>query len=369
MLNILNKDEIFETGHAKRYVTFFFALSLSFTDLNHRRRTNLWTFLPPILFSSPQILLQIAIPIYPPIIHWLPRHSSQVFQLGPSLFRVDIRAVRSSRGRFGTFYPSHDWQCGFHCSCKPLRRRSRHARHELPPDSPSTSTDVSRPETETEDDGDVDMDRTQDNGRIDSDVASALASPSPERQMRNATNAARQHTAQRAVGIVSDEPTAVPPTLQVGGLDSGVEVGVGVVNGIVSLEQNDDFAMEAPPGAPGVMGEAPTPRILDLTVGAGTNERRRRNTIAVDAPDVSPRAAVVNLPLMASTAVRPQPTQGADLSHQWNATIRTQPADGAVGIINASDAITIPATGSPVEITASAMNTTPTKSEGEKASE
>jgi len=88
---------------------FFFALSLSFTDLNHRRRTNLWTFLPPkhrqpksscspIPFSSPQILLQIAIPIYPPIIHWLPRRSSQVLQLGPSLFRVDIGAVRSSRG-------------------------------------------------------------------------------------------------------------------------------------------------------------------------------------------------------------------------------------------------------------------------------
>jgi len=178
--------------------------------------------------------------------------------------------------------------------------------------------------------------------------------------MRNATNAARQHTARRAVGIVSDEPTAVPPTLQVGGLDTdahiiinegggvrvgdgGVEVGVGVVDGIVSLEQNGNFAMGSPPGAPGVMGEAPTPRILDLTAGAGTNERRRRNMIAVDAPDVTPRAAVVNLPLMASTAVRPQPTQGADLGHQQNATIRTRPADGAVGIINASDAITIPA--------------------------
>jgi len=41
--------------------------------------------------------------------------------------------------------------------------------------------------------------------------------------------------------------------------DGSVEVGVGVVDGIVSLEQNDDFAMGAPPGAPGAMGEVPTP--------------------------------------------------------------------------------------------------------------
>ena len=136
--------------------------------------------------------------------------------------------------------------------------RGRRARHrELPPDSPATSTDVSRAGTETEDDRDIDMDRTEDNGRIDSDFASTSAAPSPERQMRNTTHAARQHMARRAVGIVSDEPTTVPQTLQVGGLDRdahiiinegggvgvgdvGVEVGVGIVDGIVSLEQNDD---------------------------------------------------------------------------------------------------------------------------------
>ena len=71
----------------------------------------------------------------------------------------------------------------------------------------------------------------------------------------------------RAVGIVSDEPTNGPQTLQVdggdahiiineagGGVEVGVgvatvrvgEVGVGVEDGIISLEPNDDFAMGAP---------------------------------------------------------------------------------------------------------------------------
>lgn len=264
--------------------------------------------------------------------------------------------------------------------------RNRRARHrELPPDSPSTSADVSRAETENEDedDGDIDMDRTEDSERIDSDVASTSASPSPERLMRNTTHTARQqHMTRRAVGIVSDEPTAVPQTLQVGGLDTdahiiinegggvgvgdgGVEVGVGVVDGIVSLDQNDDFAMGAPPGAPGAMGEVPTPRILDLTA-TGVNERRRRNTITVDAPDATPRAAVVNLPLMTSTGtVRPQPTpnrQGAELGHQRNATIRARPADGAVGAMNLP--IGISTTGRTTEIVAPPMNTTPTNTFG-----
>jgi len=264
--------------------------------------------------------------------------------------------------------------------------RSRRTRHrELPPDSPATSADVSRAETETEDDGDIDMDRTEDNGRFDSDIASTSASPSPERQIRDTTHAARQHMTRRAVGIVSDEPTAVPQTLQVGGLDTdahiiinegggvsvgdgGVEVGVGVVDGIVSLEQNDDFAMGAPPGAPGAMGGAPTPRVLDLTAATGPNERRRRNTITVDAPDVTPRAAVVNLPLMTSSGtVRPQTTQnhqGTEIGHQRNATIRARPAEGAVGVMNTPVTTTIPDRGSPAEIMAPAMNTTPTNTFG-----
>ena len=259
----------------------------------------------------------------------------------------------------------------------PRGRRIRH--RELPPESPGTSTDVSRPETETEDDGDIDMDRTDDHGRmIDSDVASASASPSPERRTSNVINPARQHLARRAVGIVSDEPAAVPQNLQVGGLgldtdahiiinegggvgDGGVEVGVGVEDGIVSLEQNDDFAMGAPPGAPGAIGEAPTPRVLDLSAVATTNERRRRNTVTVDAPDVTPRAVVVNLPIMTTTGtVRVQPTQhhhGLERGHQRNATIRARPVPGS------DEAGT--AGGSPVEpATAPAMNLTPTNTLG-----
>ena len=49
--------------------------------------------------------------------------------------------------------------------------------------------------------------------------------------------------------------------------------------------------MGAPPGAPGAMGEPPTLRVLDLAA-TGPNERWRRNTITVDAPDITPRAAV-----------------------------------------------------------------------------
>ena len=72
--------------------------------------------------------------------------------------------------------------------------------------SGSTSTDNSRPETETEDDGDVDMDRDR-------------ADTSPER-VGNLPQTS-SHT-RRAVSIVSFEP-------------------------------NDDFAMGAPPGAPGAI--------------------------------------------------------------------------------------------------------------------
>ena len=45
---------------------------------------------------------------------------------------------------------------------------SRRACHrELPPDSPATSTDISRAEAETEDDGDIDMDRMEYNRRVE----------------------------------------------------------------------------------------------------------------------------------------------------------------------------------------------------------
>jgi hypothetical protein len=50
------------------------------------------------------------------------------------------------------------------------------------------------------------------------------------------------------------------------------DIGVGVEDGIVSLESNNDFAMGAPPGTPGTIREGVTPRGLNLE-GIG----RRRN--------------------------------------------------------------------------------------------
>ena len=262
-------------------------------------------------------------------------------------------------------------------------RRLRHHR-ELPPESPS---DTSRPDTETEDDGDIDMDRMDleeeeeeeedDSGRMDSDVpsasASASASPSPERseihQLPPHRHHHRHHLARhghahthnrgrRAVGIVSDEPTNGPQTLQVdggdahiiineagggvGGVEVGVgvgpvrvgEVGVGVEDGIVSLEPNDDFAMGAPPGAPGAIGENLTPRGLNLE---GVGRRGNRTISGVtpaatgtttgttgDAPDATPRAAVIGLPMMVGNngTIRGGQQQG----HQRHATIRARPA-------------------------------------------
>ena len=170
---------------------------------------------------------------------------------------------------------------------------------------------------------------------------------------------AHAHTHNRgrqAVGIVSDEPTNGPQTLQVdggdahiiineaggvGGVEVGVgvgpvgvgEVGVGVEDGIVSLEPNDDFAMGAPPGAPGAIGEGVTPRGLNLE---GVGRRRNRTISGVtaatatttgttgDAPDATPRAAVIGLPMMVGNngTIRGGQQQG----HQRHATIRARPA-------------------------------------------
>ncbi|KAJ3501255.1 hypothetical protein NLJ89_g9422 [Agrocybe chaxingu] len=234
-----------------------------------------------------------------------------------------------ARDRSGTIIARPVWD-------QPATAAPRRARHrELPPESPS---DVSRAETETEDDGDIDMDHSRDSRRlaVDSDVASASASPSPERRSLNRT----QHMARRAVGIVSDEPATGPEALQVSalGLDAdahiiineggGVGVGdgveVGVEDGIVSLEQNDDFAMGAPPGAPGAIGEGTTPRGLNLEPMVG----RRRNT---DAPDVTPRAAIVGLPMTAAATTNGTIRGGTPThppighGHQRNATIRGRP--------------------------------------------
>lgn len=169
------------------------------------------------------------------------------------------------------------------------------------------STDTSRPDTETEDDGDVDMDH---DSMRESDAPISGAS-SPER--RNAspdagTVRANAAHARRAVGIVSDAvPTAAGASIDMNAdahiiiNDQAVAVdGVGVEDGLVSLETNDDFAMGAPPGAPGAIG---TPARADTH----TTER-------------TPRAGTITLPPQTATPAPPVP-----------ATVRVRNAEGIVG--------------------------------------
>ncbi|KAI0350438.1 hypothetical protein OH77DRAFT_1431059 [Trametes cingulata] len=169
-------------------------------------------------------------------------------------------------------------------------RRPHRSRLNVPAASagPSTSTSAanSRPETETEDDGDVDMDRESRDGDA--------PSPSPERQPSD-TGTIRATHSRRAVGIVTDAAGPAGPGASMDMNsdphivinDEGVVAGVGVEDGIVSLEANDDFAMGAPPGAPGAIDGPPARTVTDGHAGAG--ER-------------TPRAGTTNLPM---TAARP----------------------------------------------------------------
>ena len=168
--------------------------------------------------------------------------------------------------------------------------------------SGSTSTDNSRPETETEDDGDVDMDRDR-------------ADTSPERTGNPPQTS--PHT-RRAVGIVTDSPptTTTGVSLEVNAdahiiINDGPTHGlneVGVEDGIVSLEPNDDFAMGAPPGAPGAIeGAAPTTAPADL-------ETRPRP----GQPDVTPRAVTTDLPAIIPVTTVPRGT--LDLPRHLNNT-------------------------------------------------
>ncbi|KAF7976784.1 hypothetical protein HWV62_5624 [Athelia sp. TMB] len=133
------------------------------------------------------------------------------------------------------------------------------------------SPDTSQPNTETEDDGDVDMDR---------------APPSPTPGPR----------ARRAVGIVSDVPPAAPLDTP----DAHIiinDAGMGVEDGIVSLEPNDDFAMGAPPGAPGAIEEGAMMR-RDGTI------RARGAGMGGAGADATPRAGPTDLPLAGATPMR-----------------------------------------------------------------
>jgi len=186
----------------------------------------------------------------------------------------------SARERSGTIIARTHWDSTL---APPTRRAEA---------SGSTSTDNSRPETETEDDGDVDMDRDR-------------ADTSPER-VGNPPQTS-PHT-RRAVGIVTDSPptTTAGVSLEVNAdahiiINNGPTHGlneVGVEDGIVSLEPNDDFAMGAPPGAPGAIeGAAPTTAPADL-------ETRPRP----GQPDVTPRAVTTDLPAIIPVTTVPRGT-------------------------------------------------------------
>lgn len=194
----------------------------------------------------------------------------------------------SVRERSGTIIARPHWDS----TLAPPTRRT-HA-------SGSTSTDNSRPETETEDDGDVDMDRDR-------------ADTSPERTENPQTS---PHT-RRAVGIVTDSPptTTTGASVEVNAdahiiINNGPTHGlneVGVEDGIVSLEPNDDFAMGAPPGAPGAIeGAAPT-----TTTDLETRPRPGQ-------PDVTPRAVTTDLPAIIPVTTVPRGT--LDLPRHLNNT-------------------------------------------------
>jgi len=196
----------------------------------------------------------------------------------------------SARERSGTIIARTHWDSTL---APPTRRAEA---------SGSTSTDNSRPETETEDDGDVDMDRDR-------------ADTSPERAGNIPQTS--PHT-RRAVGIVTDSPptTTAGVSLEVNAdahiiINNGPTHGlneVGVEDGIVSLEPNDDFAMGAPPGAPGAIeGAAPTTTPGDL-------ETRPRP----GQPDVTPRAVTTDLPAIIPVTTVPRGT--LDLPRHLNNT-------------------------------------------------
>jgi hypothetical protein len=175
----------------------------------------------------------------------------------------------------------------------PNRHRVNRTHHRTSPSSvsPPPSTDTSRPETETEDDGEGEVDINRSGRR---DIGEVL--PPGSRLDHLLIQRPR-----RAVGIVSDVPVAIPipvntdAHIMINDVEGGVggDGGMRVEDGIVLLEPNDDFAMGAPPGAPGAITieDGATPRNMDIRVTREQEAPRNRN-----APDVTPRAGTTNLP-------------------------------------------------------------------------
>jgi hypothetical protein len=149
--------------------------------------------------------------------------------------------------------------------------RNHHHHHRRSPTA-SPLADTSRPETETEDDGDgdVDIDRPD---RPDTDDGSPSPASRPPHLLIQRP---------RGVSIVSDTPATIPIQVNTdahiitndarGGVGGKGEMGV--EDGIVLLEANDDFAMGALPGAPSAIpiDKGTTPRTMNILVEA---ERKR----------------------------------------------------------------------------------------------
>ncbi|KAI0293510.1 hypothetical protein B0F90DRAFT_1822026 [Multifurca ochricompacta] len=177
------------------------------------------------------------------------------------------------RDRSGTIIARPIWDT----STALLPRRTHRTRDRQGTISASTSRGASRPETETEDDAD---------GDLDMDPSQEVTDNSPERPQTSPL-------ARRAVAIVSDVTTDAGPgqSLELNSdahiiINSEADVqGDGVEDGIVALEPNDDFAMGAPPGAPGAIETTMTLRPADTAV--------RR---VLGGTDVTPRAVNVSLP-------------------------------------------------------------------------
>jgi hypothetical protein len=139
---------------------------------------------------------------------------------------------------------------------------------------------------------------------------------SPERRSNTTQNTPLNR---RAVGIVSDSPptTAAGASLEVNAdahiiINNGPQDGlneVGVEDGIVSLDNNDDFAMGAPPGAPGAI-DGTTP----VTTQAEIEARLRGAP-----PDVTPRATTTDLPALVPLPLM-QPRGALDLPRHLNPT-------------------------------------------------
>ncbi|KAG1741586.1 hypothetical protein EDD22DRAFT_307406 [Suillus occidentalis] len=199
-----------------------------------------------------------------------------------------VTVLVNARERSGTIIARRAWD-GPVIAPTTIRARTHRVRPTTA--SPDESTDNSRPETETEDDGDADVDMSQD---TDDSAAPLVSAPRVRQPSRSMTLTQRPR---RAVGIVSDAVPG-PAPLQVNAdahiiihhEQGGDGMAVGVEDGIVSLEPNDDFAMGAPPGAPGAMDETIPARGL-RGVDVPLADRRVRT-----APDATPRATAVPLP-------------------------------------------------------------------------